>query len=652
MLEKSTNPLVIVGFFGLTATVAYFFSLPEPWIAGIVILFFIFLIASHPSNGLLFILLTVPFFLGGSIRPYFWLTEVFVILLICVGTVAVLAKNERPHLPFAQIIGLLVITAFLSVPLDLKELSCEVWASSLGDMFSGWLAGHPKLGVYYFRELFNLITSVCIFYISANLFSQEDKNLTEKLPLAIVVLAFGVICFGLLLFYEAFPENPDQWHYLSLSIVGEHGGAPSGFAYNRQYFTQYLLLSLPFVLWLLVAKQRSNWQWWLGLTTLSLIVFCFAKSGQRTVILVLPICFLIGGVLVSWLFAEKKQRKWVWFSVIGLVMIIIGFIFLYAEKLLGRFSFALLSNDPRVYLWGSALSMFADSPILGVGLGRFHALFNEYPSTDIFLSWGKVGHATGTAHSFFFQTLAERGLAGVLLWGGFLIFLFRTSFRFLVSEQSVQKRYFVMAFIFSLIIWLLLGLLNNVTYIRIYEIYFWIVAGIIVAMSMAHVKKVHIRQSWLAGVGVCLFLAVCMQFYKAYDRPLAPDFEVGFHKWEEVSKGKVARWTQRRAVWNVKVEDNKMILPISAPLPGLDKNPQSVKINLSGWSQTLVLSNADWNRVEIPSTSLNGEYVKIQIETGYVFNPAKEGISADNRALGVMVGLPEWEHASITSHAD
>jgi tetratricopeptide (TPR) repeat protein len=75
-------------------------------------------------------------------------------------------------------------------------------------------------------------------------------------------------------------------------------------------------------------------------------------------------------------------------------------------------SLAVRSGGGRWQYWGTALDAFADDPLKGAGAGEFAVYWNQN---------GPFGFLVRNAHSLFLESLAELGLIGFLLIGGFLL---------------------------------------------------------------------------------------------------------------------------------------------------------------------------------------------------------------------------------------
>jgi len=115
----------------------------------------------------------------------------------------------------------------------------------------------------------------------------------------------------------------------------------------------------------------------------------------------------------------------------------------------------------RFLLWKDALGKWTDSPVCGIGFGRFNDNVHRYSGihhlcefatdgknnyqSEIETSTGDVITSTGNAHNTYFQTLAELGLPGLILlvglWRSFwrrLGWVIRTSNRVLETGVGLS----------------------------------------------------------------------------------------------------------------------------------------------------------------------------------------------------------------------
>jgi O-antigen ligase len=82
------------------------------------------------------------------------------------------------------------------------------------------------------------------------------------------------------------------------------------------------------------------------------------------------------------------------------------------------FSIAGLADDPRVRLWGTAIRIWREHPILGAGHGSFGRLFESYKLPGTYM-------ATGHPHNDILNILVQSGILGVLSFAIIWIRYFR-----------------------------------------------------------------------------------------------------------------------------------------------------------------------------------------------------------------------------------
>ena len=74
----------------------------------------------------------------------------------------------------------------------------------------------------------------------------------------------------------------------------------------------------------------------------------------------------------------------------------------------------------RIMLWVYASKRFIDSPLFGIGWGRFNdksPVFVDVPILGTFVGGGEQVFSTANAHNSYFQLLSESGLVGITMYG-------------------------------------------------------------------------------------------------------------------------------------------------------------------------------------------------------------------------------------------
>jgi O-antigen ligase len=130
----------------------------------------------------------------------------------------------------------------------------------------------------------------------------------------------------------------------------------------------------------------------------------------------------------------------------------------------------------RLDYWNSALSMFRDFPISGVGIDRFGEYYREYALQNQLVR----EQVTNNAHSVYLQLLSTGGLLTFLPYLALVLFVSFVGFRALFKAQGMFK--LQLSGIFG--IWLGSLILNIVTIDNLgVGIWFWITGGVLIAVS-------------------------------------------------------------------------------------------------------------------------------------------------------------------------
>ncbi len=87
-----------------------------------------------------------------------------------------------------------------------------------------------------------------------------------------------------------------------------------------------------------------------------------------------------------------------------------------AERVGSPTEFSEESVDERLGLWGMALEMFADRPVLGAGPDAFSTLFAEYREPDL-RGYGTKNVRPESSHNFLLDIAVGQGALGLLVWG-------------------------------------------------------------------------------------------------------------------------------------------------------------------------------------------------------------------------------------------
>jgi O-antigen ligase len=635
---RTLNPAWIILFFILLSSIVLFFHIPEEITAFLGLSFFFILAVLHPLNGIAFMLLAIPFFLGAAHNPYFSLFEILVYGTLILGFLR-LSQGKNPiEIPFKPLVLLIFLAALFSIPINAKEYYWTFWATPAREIWFQWMRGHEKFPLIHLRILSNLFSGVLLFVLVANLFPKNTNADWVKLFKSMIGMGVLICWIGILFLFQIIPLQPKT--YLSLSLAGTHEGAISALAFNRQYLAQYLLILFPFIFYFLFFNRKKRPCISLYLLILGLFIFSLSASMQRSVFLVLflELFFLIG---FHTKYVSNRKKTALFFFLIPFFllagMFLLDFLFL-NKRFLGRIILIGLSDPDqrRVHLWNTAWMMFQHSPFLGVGLGKYFEFFPEF-FADPHIPWKTFGLVRGEPHSFFFQILAEQGAIGLLLIltlvGAIIYRLMKKADKEPVSEQKMLLGVLAV----SLISWLILGFFHNVAYIRSLGILFWVLLGCSAGLTRSPtLPKKGTNLIFFIGLLV-LTAALGYQIKLIRDRSISPFFQAGFYDMETLPGGDKIRWTGKRAVENMDIQGEKKVISISAPFPGIAGHPQHVRFWVGGRMEEVILRDTEWQRISFPAEKLYTGRMLLRIETGYTFNPKKAKVSDDDRELGIMI---------------
>jgi hypothetical protein len=124
---------------------------------------------------------------------------------------------------------------------------------------------------------------------------------------------------------------------------------------------------------------------------------------------------------------------------------------------------------------------------------------------------------------------------------------------------------------------------------------------------------------------------------------VSPGYEAGFYRWERQADGRAARWMRARAAMTTPVRGRILTVPLGAPIPGVERRPQVVRLWVDRRPQPPVrLDRPGWETVAVPVAARPGGHVLVELEVAYTVVPSRLGPSRDDRELGVMMGEVGW----------
>lgn len=602
----------------------------------------------HPLNGVSLLFLVVPFFLGESGKsPAFLLLPAAVLVVIGFGLRERLRSEQRWIWPHPGPLSFYLAAAVLALPLDLKELREDLWVHAPSDLVGLVLRGVPAVSPLYSLQVILLaLLGAGLYVVIVNL--RPSPELIRRTVLAAAPIYGGLAILGVLKLAGAIPY---EGRYLSLSFylyatVGDHPHRLTAVAWNPDYYAQYLVFGAP---WFAVLLGSPAWRERLGALALVPGAVALALTFQRGAYL--SFLAVLGLMTAYGVLAGRAGGRrglwgspWVWVGGLGVLSLAVLTLDLTAlgGAILARVRAIWELGDPnRLHLWRVALAMFSDQPLLGVGTGRFAFFFSQYSS----LAPREFGPFWGTAHSLYLQILAEQGIVGLLALGLWIGALLRDGLRGLGREPSPASL-LLAAGVISLGGWLAYGVFQHTLYIWGLFFYFWLLAAFITSLGagpLAGAAGAPRRPLTIALV-LCLVVAGGWRVGAVAARPGAIGYEAGFFRWERQADQTPARWTARRAALVLPAAGSTLVLTVSAPLPGIARRPQLLRVWLdAGPPVAVAVPGPEWVQLRLPVDRPPGHPLRVRLETAYTVNPKQVGVSADDRTLGVLTKPLRWE---------
>ena len=383
-------------------------------------------------GGLLLLLVWLPLPLGSN-RDW-----AIGLLLLGVGVLSLgwaflqwrgqLGRNSQSTLQAARVMLLLL-------------LSTQAWVAVQG--FSGISQDRGAtsqsliLGLAYCL-LFMLTVSLC--------------NTRKRLTLLLTTL---VISGTLQAFWGSFMTlSGVEWLLVGPKTTGM--GVASGTFVNRNHLAGYLEMTLACGIGLLLALRDDRPFSWVNL--LELLLGPKARLRLALVVMVIALvltrsrtgnsAFFISLLLVGGLFVliekENRLRNSLILGSIILIDVMIISQYFGLEQLKERLVNTQLtdvvvegvvvqqSTEDRPEVFGYALPLLSERPLVGQGAGSFEAVFPKYTGADIRVHFDKL-------HNDYLQFLIEYGLLGSLPLAAFILLALWHSLRALWQRQSVYR---------------------------------------------------------------------------------------------------------------------------------------------------------------------------------------------------------------------
>ncbi|MBR4738944.1 MAG: O-antigen ligase family protein [Bacteroidales bacterium] len=151
------------------------------------------------------------------------------------------------------------------------------------------------------------------------------------------------------------------------------------------------------------------------------------------------------------------------------------------------------SNLERLNRWASAMRLWNESPVVGVGPGTYQFLYGSYQKSYQLSTISTNAGDLGNAHSEYIGPMTEQGLPGVLLVAALFLTTFATGVRVYRTAKDPAVGRMALAFTLSLLTYYVHGVFNNFLDTDKLSVPFWAFTAVVVALDL-YSEKVGEKQ--------------------------------------------------------------------------------------------------------------------------------------------------------------
>ena len=148
------------------------------------------------------------------------------------------------------------------------------------------------------------------------------------------------------------------------------------------------------------------------------------------------------------------------------------------------------SNLERLNRWASAMRLWKESPVLGVGPGTYQFLYASYQKSYQLSVISTNAGNLGNAHSEYIGPMTEQGLPGVMLVVALFLTTFATGVRVYRTSKNPAVARTALAFTLSLLTYYVHGVFNNFLDTDKLSVPFWAFTAVVVALDL-YSKKIE-----------------------------------------------------------------------------------------------------------------------------------------------------------------
>jgi len=279
-----------------------------------------------------------------------------------------------------------------------------------------------SLNPYHSQAIFfdRFLLFVIFFWIGVGLISSSKKNLYFLIS-AFILSGFIVGLGGVRDYIYYSYTNP---------VLAERVWSVFGKRVEYFAFPLYLSYFIPFNFAIFIYA-RHKFLRIAGFINLILLLICLLSNGSRIGL----VAVLVSLLFISFLNLKKKKTIPISLTILIILISLISIGSL-SQNLKWRIKTMLYPSEWsfRLPLYHSAISIFRDYPLIGVGLGMFEKALHT-PKYELPKDYPVPKEWNLHAHNTYLEVTAEMGIAGILTF--FLLFLvfFIKSIRLIIMPK-------------------------------------------------------------------------------------------------------------------------------------------------------------------------------------------------------------------------
>lgn len=362
---------------------------------------------------------------------------------------------------FSILVGLIMVVSVfssggkLTLPRGLLGSSLLLWM--LAVLLSTAFADNSYLSS---RMLLEVTTFLLVALLLVNL---SDVSATQRhLETGILIAGMGVAMFALKQYFFPSVLDPSFSALGKMNIYSTLG--------NSNLAALIILPALPLTAWRCIC---GSWRSRAGFMVIALLLFCGLLATQARHALIAIVVMIV--VALLW-FGSVKLRKNILIALFTLSVVTVALLLLIDLP-----PSVVHSIKGRGFIWLTTLTMMADHPLAGVGLGHFGLNHLDYQgalfSTGNFDAYVDNAAVISEGHNDFLNWGATTGLLGLI---GFTLLCATTLIK---GWQSATLKQHAPQFYLALVGYIVAMFFISVTSYTASALFFWLLLGMIWAQS-------------------------------------------------------------------------------------------------------------------------------------------------------------------------